>query len=120
MKTSFDHVHHFKDFGYFNGDGNFVPTRMTVVSHLNDDNTVEYKVGFCSRNEKNFCKKDGREAAYRSEHVFKTEPVEEATHNHILDSIIDDLFYNRQDKMPNAHRRFAQLATQMWSQIYHR
>lgn len=112
IAPEFTHVRHYQYSGFYNGDGKFVPTRMTIVSTL-EGNKVKYKVGFCSRNESNFNKKQGREAALQSNEVFEADHVDvEGGFVAIESAILEDLVKNRRDHMPFAHQKFAEMVAE--------
>ena len=105
MKGGFTHVRHVKDPAFDNGNGEKVKCPFTLVTRLNDDQTVTYKVGFCSRNEKNYVKKKGIESALKSPYEFIV-PIEKVSFIGINQAVIFDLIVNHRSIMPNAHYRW--------------
>lgn len=99
------HVHHLQHAGYYNGEGKFVPARMTILSEVKGDE-VHYQVAFCSRHDQ-YNKKVGRELAAKAP-VFSTK-IPEKTFAAISDAVIVDLVTNHKDVMPNIHRTLAEM-----------
>ena len=105
------HIKHLKELAYINGANEVVPTRMTILSRI-DDRTLSYQVAFCSRNEKQYVKKIGVEVA-KSNPVFTVELSDriEINNHKIYETIMLDIMENRKEMkdeglMPNAHFGF--------------
>lgn len=105
------HVKHLKELAYVNGANEVVPTRMTILSRI-DDRTLSYQVAFCSRNEKQYVKKIGIDVA-KTNPVFTIELSDtiELTNHKLYELIMLDIMDSRNDLrseglMPNAHFGF--------------
>lgn len=99
---------HLTQLGYVNGEGKFVPTRMTLQYYLDGDDIV-YRYSCCSHHEKQYVKKIGNEIAEKSE--WQTAPFRFSSPHYpktafIVMEILIDIFVEHKQFLPRHHQRF--------------